>query len=91
MNRKFQVTTGVVGFWRKGDVFTESEFRRLHPAPPQEDAAAYHAALIDRLLDLAVIQQAADDAPVTVTALAGHGMSISDAAAAVVSRRALTA
>lgn len=57
--RSFEVLHDGVGNWRRGDIFTEYEFRRLHPAPaphPGEDPTAalndYYAELIDRLLNL---------------------------------------
>jgi hypothetical protein len=66
--RTFSVIKGQVGPWNaaNGDVFDETEFKRLNPIPKtkeaddQIDPEGYHATLINRLLHLKVIAHAPD-------------------------------
>lgn len=55
MNRLFLVVHTMAGPWSHDAVFSEAQFRELHPLPGGVSDDDYHDALLDRLLKLGAI------------------------------------
>lgn len=60
-SRNFKVVKGHAGPFPHGHIFSEDDFKEVHPAPKDIDAAKYHASLINRLLSLGVISKTKDE------------------------------